>query len=88
MVLYTRGNGALYKRKWCFIQEEMVLYVVWEVVVAMFFDCLKAFKSIKRYKKPNDTQNKLPYVLAKARTFCCSLCSQRGAVLFNTVCEI
>jgi hypothetical protein len=49
MVLYTRGNGALYKRKWCFIQEEMVLYVLYKPCVAIVSARLKAFKSFKRY---------------------------------------
>ena len=50
MVLYTRGNGALYKRKWCYIQEKMVLYTRGNGAIcplqALFSNRFDSFKSI------------------------------------------
>ena len=58
MVLYTRGNGALYKRKWCFIQEEMVLYVLYKPCVAIVSARLKALKALKDIKSPRASKIK------------------------------
>ncbi len=51
MVLYTRGNGALYKRKWCYIQEEMVLYQEHQKSKAMALALLVSFQEQKQSQK-------------------------------------